>query len=206
MDPREEVEEAALEERRGGAEAVGALSGHLGPDCIEAAARNRKLGPGAPPLRGVPGIPPPAGVPNCGEAARECGFCGERPGRGETRCLRFGRLRGRRPGCHPGRRPRIHRHREIRLPTATAPPKTGRSRRAKPKPSCESCYFGVRMLCALELGEPCSTFRPDSPHGPDPADAADAADRRRRGGPRAGARSPPEPRARALAAAVRLRA
>jgi hypothetical protein len=21
------------------------------------------------------------------------------------------------------------------------------------------------MLCALELGEPCSTFRPDSPHG-----------------------------------------
>ena len=43
--------------------------------------------------------------------------------------------------------------------------KTGRSRRAKAKPSCESCYFGVRMLCALELGEPCTTFRPDSPQG-----------------------------------------
>jgi len=33
------------------------------------------------------------------------------------------------------------------------------------KPSCEACYFGVRMLCALELGEPCTTFRPDSPNG-----------------------------------------
>lgn len=56
-------------------------------------------------------------------------------------------------------------NREIRLPSVTAPPKNARSRRAKQKPSCESCYFGVRMLCALELGEPCSTFRPDSPHG-----------------------------------------
>lgn len=33
------------------------------------------------------------------------------------------------------------------------------------KPSCETCYFGKRMLCALELGHPCSTFRPDSPDG-----------------------------------------
>ncbi|MCL4287201.1 MAG: hypothetical protein KJ006_06095 [Thermoleophilia bacterium] len=24
------------------------------------------------------------------------------------------------------------------------------------------------MLCALELGEPCTTFRPDSPHGLQP--------------------------------------
>jgi hypothetical protein len=24
------------------------------------------------------------------------------------------------------------------------------------------------MLCALELGEPCSTYRPDSPHGLQP--------------------------------------
>ncbi len=85
------------------------------------------------------------------------------PNRGETRCLRFGGVRDRDPGAivvaarttDP----------ETELPTSTAPPKTGRSRRAKAKPSCESCYFGVRMLCALELGEPCSTFRPDSPHG-----------------------------------------
>jgi hypothetical protein len=39
------------------------------------------------------------------------------------------------------------------------------SRRRKPKPSCADCYFGRRELCALELGEPCSTFRPDSPEG-----------------------------------------
>ncbi len=54
---------------------------------------------------------------------------------------------------------------ETILPDQSAPPKARRSRRAKAKPSCASCYFGVRMLCALELGEPCSTFRPDSPHG-----------------------------------------
>lgn len=48
-------------------------------------------------------------------------------------------------------------------PTASQKPRA--PRRARPKPSCESCYFGSRMLCALELGGPCSTFRPDSPHG-----------------------------------------
>ena len=40
-----------------------------------------------------------------------------------------------------------------------------RVRSSRPKPSCDSCYFGLRMLCALDLGGPCSTFRPDSPHG-----------------------------------------
>lgn len=54
------------------------------------------------------------------------------------------------------------------MPAATASAKPTRSRRAKGKPSCASCYFGVRMLCALELGAPCTTFRPDSPHGLQP--------------------------------------
>jgi hypothetical protein len=31
--------------------------------------------------------------------------------------------------------------------------------------SCEDCFFHRRMLCALDLDEPCSTFRPDSPQG-----------------------------------------
>ena len=36
----------------------------------------------------------------------------------------------------------------------------------KPKPpSCEDCYFRKNMLCALELEEPCTTFRPDRPEG-----------------------------------------
>jgi hypothetical protein len=54
------------------------------------------------------------------------------------------------------------------LPSTAASPKPTRSRRKKAKPTCETCYFGVRMLCALELDEPCSTFRPDSPHGLQP--------------------------------------
>jgi len=51
------------------------------------------------------------------------------------------------------------------LPDKTAAPIARKGRRSKRKPSCGSCYFGVRMLCALELPGPCSTFRPDSPHG-----------------------------------------
>ena len=31
---------------------------------------------------------------------------------------------------------------------------------ASPKVSCEQCYFRVNLLCALELEEPCATFRP----------------------------------------------
>jgi hypothetical protein len=31
----------------------------------------------------------------------------------------------------------------------------------KPKPArCEDCYFHQEMLCALNLGKPCTTFRP----------------------------------------------
>jgi hypothetical protein len=38
--------------------------------------------------------------------------------------------------------------------------------RAKgPMPSCEECYFRRNMLCALDLDEPCTTFRPDHPEG-----------------------------------------
>lgn len=33
------------------------------------------------------------------------------------------------------------------------------------KPRCEDCYFGRRGLCALNLGEPCSTFRAEGPRG-----------------------------------------
>lgn len=51
------------------------------------------------------------------------------------------------------------------LPDQTTSAERRGRRRAKAKPSCESCYFGTRMLCALELGGPCSTFRPDSPMG-----------------------------------------
>jgi hypothetical protein len=38
-------------------------------------------------------------------------------------------------------------------------------RRRKSGPCCEECFFHRRLLCALDLEEPCSTFRPDSSQG-----------------------------------------
>jgi hypothetical protein len=35
------------------------------------------------------------------------------------------------------------------------------STRAAKKVSCEECFFRVNLLCALELSEPCATFRPN---------------------------------------------
>jgi hypothetical protein len=37
--------------------------------------------------------------------------------------------------------------------------------RTTTKPACEDCFFRCNMLCALELDEPCVTFRPNSPEG-----------------------------------------
>jgi hypothetical protein len=34
-----------------------------------------------------------------------------------------------------------------------------------PKPSCDTCFFGCRTLCALALDEACATYRPDHPEG-----------------------------------------
>jgi hypothetical protein len=51
------------------------------------------------------------------------------------------------------------------LPTKSASAAPSKQRRNRAKPSCETCFFGCRMLCALELGSPCSTYRPDSPQG-----------------------------------------
>ena len=39
-----------------------------------------------------------------------------------------------------------------------------KARRAK-KVTCDQCFFRCNLLCALELDEPCPTFRPDSPEG-----------------------------------------
>ena len=37
--------------------------------------------------------------------------------------------------------------------------------RRKGRPSCADCFFHCHMLCALDLDEPCSTFRPNSADG-----------------------------------------
>jgi hypothetical protein len=34
-------------------------------------------------------------------------------------------------------------------------------KRAMRKVSCDECYFRVNLLCALDLSEPCTTFRPN---------------------------------------------
>jgi hypothetical protein len=38
-------------------------------------------------------------------------------------------------------------------------------RRRKNGRSCEDCFFHRNLLCALDLDEPCSTFRPHSATG-----------------------------------------
>lgn len=34
-------------------------------------------------------------------------------------------------------------------------------KRAAPKVSCDECFFRCNLLCALDLPEPCATFRPN---------------------------------------------
>ncbi len=36
------------------------------------------------------------------------------------------------------------------------------------KISCDDCFFRRNLLCALDVGEPCPTFRPDGPQGLQP--------------------------------------
>jgi len=36
--------------------------------------------------------------------------------------------------------------------------------------TCEDCFFRRNLLCALNLGEPCATYRPDHPDGLRPPD------------------------------------
>jgi hypothetical protein len=40
-----------------------------------------------------------------------------------------------------------------------------RSGARKRKETCDDCFFRCRGLCALDLAEPCATFRPDLPEG-----------------------------------------
>jgi hypothetical protein len=46
-----------------------------------------------------------------------------------------------------------------------APVSKARRKKTKKQISCDDCFFRCRGLCALDLAEPCSTFRPESPDG-----------------------------------------
>jgi hypothetical protein len=48
--------------------------------------------------------------------------------------------------------------------TAVAVPARSAAKRTR-KVTCDDCFFARHGLCALELDEPCSTFRPDHPEG-----------------------------------------
>jgi len=37
--------------------------------------------------------------------------------------------------------------------------------RRRGEPSCRDCFFHRRVLCTLDLDQPCSTFRLDGPNG-----------------------------------------
>lgn len=39
----------------------------------------------------------------------------------------------------------------------------GRTRAVKP--SCDTCFFGANLLCAVSASGPCATFRPNRPEG-----------------------------------------
>ena len=41
---------------------------------------------------------------------------------------------------------------------------SGERKREKVR-TCDDCFFRCRGLCALDLREPCSTFRPNRPEG-----------------------------------------
>jgi hypothetical protein len=55
--------------------------------------------------------------------------------------------------------------RALELAEATGLVRTRAKARRKGGRSCEDCYFHRHLLCALDLDEPCSTFRPDGPQG-----------------------------------------
>jgi hypothetical protein len=39
------------------------------------------------------------------------------------------------------------------------------SRARVPKVSCDDCFFGQNMLCAVSSSGPCATYRPNHPEG-----------------------------------------
>ncbi len=49
--------------------------------------------------------------------------------------------------------------------TALGLAKRAQKRSRKGAPRCQDCFFHTRMLCALDLDGPCSTFRADTPDG-----------------------------------------
>ena len=56
-------------------------------------------------------------------------------------------------------------HQAKQMAEAIGVAKRRATKRRKGHPSCEDCFFHCQMLCALDLDEPCSTFRPNTADG-----------------------------------------
>ena len=56
-------------------------------------------------------------------------------------------------------------HQAKQMAEAIGVAKRRATKRRKGHPSCEDYFFHCQMLCALDLDEPCSTFRPNSADG-----------------------------------------
>ena len=56
-------------------------------------------------------------------------------------------------------------HQAAQMAEAIGLAKRRATKRRKGRPSCEDCFFHRQMLCALDLDEPCSTFRSNSADG-----------------------------------------
>jgi hypothetical protein len=56
-------------------------------------------------------------------------------------------------------------HQAAQMAEAIGLAKRRATKRRNGRPSCEDCFFHCQMLCALDLDEPCSTFRPNSADG-----------------------------------------
>ena len=59
---------------------------------------------------------------------------------------------------------------DVERPPAAIADAIGMTRRESRPPrkgdrSCAECIFHRHLLCALDLDQPCSTFRPDGPDG-----------------------------------------
>lgn len=54
---------------------------------------------------------------------------------------------------------------EVRTDAVAVATRAPRRRRRSAAPSCDDCFFRRRMLCALDLDAPCSTFRAEGPSG-----------------------------------------
>lgn len=52
-------------------------------------------------------------------------------------------------------------HTSQSVPGGSAVSSRQTSKRSPRKVSCDDCYFRCNLLCALELSEPCATFRPN---------------------------------------------